>query len=66
MVAVNENSTYAAHDGKSLGEIACAVNQDPWDVFTIRDRATFSQQDAISEGMKFVIVNGGIVIEDGK
>ena len=32
----------------------------------IRDRATFSQPDAVSEGMKFVIVNGGIVIEDGK
>ena len=185
VVAVNANSTYAAHNGKSLGEMARAVNQDPWDVFfaiaradagafampqsmseankikamkqdfvsfdtdmgpvpsgnqrrmdgatrstisshprafgafprvlaryvrelgaltleeaiqrmtavaaneimaydrgrlatglaadivifdpsTIRDRATFSQPDAISEGMRFVIVNGGIVIEDGK
>ncbi|MFN7999630.1 MAG: hypothetical protein U0X75_01275 [Acidobacteriota bacterium] len=24
---------YAAHNGKSLGEIARAVKQDPWDVF---------------------------------
>ena len=37
-----------------------------FDSNTIRDRATFGQPDVVSEGMKFVIVNGGIVIEDGK
>jgi dihydroorotase/N-acyl-D-amino-acid deacylase len=37
-----------------------------FDPNTIRDRATFSKPDAVSEGMKFMIVNVGIVIEDGK
>jgi len=64
MTAVAANETMAYDRGRlATGLAADIVIFDP---NTIRDRATFSQPDAVSEGMKFVIVNGGIVIEDGK
>jgi len=61
-VAANEIMAY------DRGRIATGLAADivVFDPNTIRDRATFGQPDAISEGMKFVIVNGGIVVEDGR
>jgi N-acyl-D-amino-acid deacylase len=64
MTAVAANEIMAYDRGRlGTGLAADIVIFDP---NTIRDRATFSQPDAVSEGMKFVIVNGGVVIEDGK
>ena len=64
MAAVAANEIMAYDRGRlSTGLAADIVVFDP---NTIRDRATFGQPDVVSEGMKFVIVNGGIVIEDGK
>ena len=61
-VAANEIMAY------DRGRLATGLAADIviFDPNTSRDRATFSQPDAVSEGMRFVIVNGGIVIEDGK
>lgn len=61
-VAANEIMAY------DRGRLATGLAADIviFDANTIRDRATFSQPDALSEGMKFVIVNGGVVIEDGR
>jgi N-acyl-D-aspartate/D-glutamate deacylase len=61
-VAANEIMAY------DRGRLATGMAADIviFDSNTIRDRATFGQPDVVSEGMKFVIVNGGIVIEDGK
>lgn len=64
MTAVAANEIMAYDRGRlATGLAADIVLFDP---NTIRDRATFSQPDAVSEGMKYVIVNGGIVIEEGK
>jgi N-acyl-D-aspartate/D-glutamate deacylase len=37
-----------------------------FDSSTIRDRATFGEPALPSEGVKHVIVNGALVLEDGK
>jgi dihydroorotase/N-acyl-D-amino-acid deacylase len=37
-----------------------------FDPETIRDRATFENPNRLSEGMRFVLVNGVPVIEEGK
>ena len=37
-----------------------------FDPETITDRATFEQPNQLSDGMQFVLVNGVLVIEDGK
>jgi N-acyl-D-aspartate/D-glutamate deacylase len=64
MAAVAANQIMAYDRGRlATGLAADIVVFDP---NTIRDRATFGQPDVLSEGMKFVIVNGGIVMEDGK
>src|SRR4030095_14478073 len=44
---------YAAHNGKSLGEIARSVQQEPWDVFFAVVRAgAFAMPQSMSEGNK--------------
>lgn len=64
MTAVAANEIMAYDRGRlATGLAADIILFDP---NTIRDRATFSQPDVVSEGMTFVIVNGGIVIEGGK
>jgi dihydroorotase/N-acyl-D-amino-acid deacylase len=37
-----------------------------FDPDTVRDLATFDQHNQLSEGMRFVLVNGVPVIEEGK
>jgi N-acyl-D-amino-acid deacylase len=37
-----------------------------FDPETVRDLATFDQPNRLSEGMRFVLVNGVPVIEEGK
>lgn len=61
-VAANEIMTY------DRGRLAPGLAADVviFDPNTIRDRATFGEPDLPSEGMKYVIVNGAPVIEDGK
>src|SRR5262245_42242239 len=64
MTAVAANEIMAYDRGRlATGLAADIVIFDP---NTIRDQATFGQPDLVSEGMKFVIVNGIVVIEDGK
>jgi len=64
MAAVAANEVMAYDRGRlATGLAADIVVFDP---NTIRDRATFGQPDIVSEGMKFVIINGEIAIEDGK
>ena len=64
MTAVAANEIMAYDRGRLATGLAADIVI--FDSNTIRDRATFGQPDAASEGMKFVIVNGGIAIEDGK
>jgi len=64
MTAVAANEIMAYDRGRLAPGLAADIVI--FDSNTIRDRATFGQPDVVSEGMKFVIVNGGIVIEDGK
>jgi N-acyl-D-aspartate/D-glutamate deacylase/predicted ester cyclase len=64
MTAVAANEIMAYDRGRLAAGLAADIVL--FDPNTIRDRATFSQPDAVSEGMKYVIVNGQIVIEDGK
>lgn len=48
-----EEPAYSAHNGKSLGEIARAVQQDPWDVFFAVARAgAFAMPQTMSEANK--------------
>ena len=37
-----------------------------FDLETIRDRATFAEMDLYSEGMRYVLVNGTLVIDEGQ
>ncbi len=61
-VAANE---IMAYDRGHLG-VGLAADIVLFDLNTIRDRATFAEPDLLAEGMKFVIVNGAIVLENGK
>ncbi|MGH9845139.1 MAG: N-acyl-D-amino-acid deacylase family protein [Blastocatellia bacterium] len=48
-----EDPAYAAHNGKSLGEIARATKQDPWEVFFAVARAgAFAMPQSMSEANK--------------
>jgi N-acyl-D-amino-acid deacylase len=46
-----------------VGLAADLVILDP---LRIRDRATFGEPGRLSEGISFVIVNGALVLENGK
>jgi N-acyl-D-aspartate/D-glutamate deacylase len=64
MTAVAANEVMAYDRGRlATGLAADVVIFDP---LTVRDRATFGEPDLPSEGMHYVIVNGGLVIEQGK
>jgi N-acyl-D-aspartate/D-glutamate deacylase len=61
-VAANEIGAYD-RGRLSPGLAADIVVFDPQ---RIRDRATFAQPSLPSEGIDFVLVNGGVVLENGK
>jgi N-acyl-D-aspartate/D-glutamate deacylase len=64
MSAVAANEIMAYDRGRiSVGLAADIVIFDPQ---TIQDRATLSQPTRQSTGMKYVLINGGIVLADGK
>jgi CubicO group peptidase (beta-lactamase class C family) len=64
MTAVAANEIMAYDCGRLASGLAADIAI--FDPNTIRDRATFGEPDLLSEGMKIVIVNGVVVIEDGK
>jgi N-acyl-D-aspartate/D-glutamate deacylase len=64
MSAVAANEVMAYDRGRLATGLAADIVL--FDFNTIRDRATFAEPDVISDGMKFVLVNGVVVIEDGK
>ncbi|HEX9895312.1 MAG TPA: amidohydrolase family protein, partial [Gemmatimonadales bacterium] len=61
-VAANEIGAY------DRGKLAPGLAADivVFDPLAIRDRATFAEPSAPSEGVRFVIVNGVVVLEEGK
>ena len=61
-VAANEIGAY------DRGRIAPGLVADlvVFDPVRIRDRATFAEPTLVSEGVKVVVVNGAVVIQDGK
>ena len=64
MTAVAANEIMAYDRGRlSVGLAADIV---VFDDRTVRDRATFAEPDLPSEGVRYVLVNGALVIEDGK
>jgi N-acyl-D-amino-acid deacylase len=64
MTAVAANEIMAYDRGRlAPGLAADVVIFDP---LTVRDVATFGEPDRPSEGIKWVIVNGVVVLEDGK
>jgi len=64
MSAVAANETMAYDRGRlSVGLAADIVVFDEREV---RDRATFAEPDLPAEGIRYVMVNGAIVIQDGK
>ena len=64
MTAVPANEVMAYDRGRlAPGLAADLVVLDP---LTVRDRATFAEPTLTSEGIRFVLVNGVVVLEDGK
>jgi N-acyl-D-amino-acid deacylase len=56
---------YAAHNGKSIGEIARLVQQDPWDIFFAVARAgAFAMLQTMSEGNKIKAIQQEFVSFD--
>lgn len=68
--AVAQASAVAANDVMAFdrGRIAIGLAADVivFDEQQFQDQATFKQPDALAVGMKYVVVNGQIVLEDGK
>jgi N-acyl-D-amino-acid deacylase len=68
--AVAQASAAAANNilARDRGRIAEGLAADVivFDYEKLADKATFAQPRAASEGMRFVIVNGVVVLEDGK
>jgi len=64
MSATAANEIMAYDRGRLAPELAADVAI--FNPNTIRDRATFGEPDLASEGMKYVIVNGALVIDEGK
>ncbi len=64
MAAVAANQVLV-HDRGKLAE-GLAADVVIFNYETIQDRATFAEPNAHSEGVKYVIVNGGLVFADGK
>jgi N-acyl-D-amino-acid deacylase len=64
MTAVAANEVMLADRGRLAPGAAADVVV--FDADRIRDRATFAQSQVFSEGVRFVLVNGRPVLEDGK
>lgn len=68
--AVAQASAAAANDvlAYDRGRIAIGLAADVivFDYENLRDRADFVHPDALSEGMRYVIVNGQLVLRDGE
>lgn len=64
MSAVAANEIRAYERGRLAPGLAADIVV--FDAATIRDRSTFAEPTLPSEGMRYVLVNGGVVLEDGK
>lgn len=68
--AVAQASAVAANDllARDRGRIAEGLAADVivFDYEQLTDNATFDKPDALSTGVKYVVVNGALVLEDGK
>ncbi|MCC6862928.1 MAG: amidohydrolase family protein, partial [Bryobacterales bacterium] len=65
VVASIEAPAYAAHNGKSIGEIARAVRQDPWEVFFgIARTGAFAMPQSMSEANKMAAMRQEFVSFD--
>jgi N-acyl-D-amino-acid deacylase len=68
--AIAQASAVAANEilARDRGRIAEGLAADivVFDYDQLADRASFSEPDALSTGMKYVVVNGEVVLDDGK
>ncbi len=64
MSAVAANEIMAYDRGRLAPGLAADIIV--FDPVTIRDRSTFAEPTLPSEGMRYVLVNGGVVLEGGK
>lgn len=68
--AIAQASAVATNEilARDRGRIAEGLAADVivFDYEQLADRATFAEPDALSVGMKYVVVNGTLVLEDGK
>ena len=68
--AIHKMSSVAANEimAYDRGKLAVGLAADVvlFDPVIIQDRATFAEPDLPSQGIKYVIVNGVVVLEDGK
>ncbi len=68
--AIAQASAVATNEilARDRGRIAEGLAADivVFDYQQLTDRATFAEPDALSTGMKYVVVNGEVVLDDGK
>jgi N-acyl-D-aspartate/D-glutamate deacylase len=64
MTAVATNEVMAYDRGRLAPGLAADIVV--FDAATVRDRATFAEPSLASEGIRYVLVNGAVVFEDGK